>query len=262
MLQIALQPVWEGLADRQWTEADLGLIESELGKLDFRADYQFAMRGERACDLWFVDYIRKTGFSGWKNLGTSQPTGSGTEELENSLGATLFPLVPAGWFDQNKLSICRNYQDFILPVVDRGGRIISPSVAEESQDAIGISGWRPPYDVLSVELLPSLPHAAVKFARGQSSVDLARLACALERCRLANGQFPETLDALAPKFIADLPHDVINGQPLKYHRTEDGQFVLYSVGWNRTDDGGKVGSTKHGQPDLKQGDWVWQYPGR
>ena len=23
MLQIALQPVWEGLADRQWTEAEL-----------------------------------------------------------------------------------------------------------------------------------------------------------------------------------------------------------------------------------------------
>ena len=55
MLQIALQPVWEGLADRQWTEADLSVIESELGKLDFLADYQFAMRGERACELWTVD---------------------------------------------------------------------------------------------------------------------------------------------------------------------------------------------------------------
>ena len=37
MLQIGLQPVWEGLADRQWTEADLSMIESELGKLDFLA---------------------------------------------------------------------------------------------------------------------------------------------------------------------------------------------------------------------------------
>ncbi len=48
MLAITLQPVWEGLADRQWTEAELSVIESELGKLDFLADYHFAMRGERA----------------------------------------------------------------------------------------------------------------------------------------------------------------------------------------------------------------------
>ena len=64
MLQIALQPVWEGLADRQWTEADLSVIESELGKLDFLADYHFAMRGERACNVWAVDYFRKAGIYG------------------------------------------------------------------------------------------------------------------------------------------------------------------------------------------------------
>ena len=96
----------------------------------------------------------------------------------------------------------------------------------------------------------------------QTSVDLARVACALERYRLANGQFPETLEALAPKFIEKLPHDVINGQPLKYRRTDDGQFVLYSVGWNETDDGGKVGLTKNGNLDAKQGDWVWRYPAK
>ena len=92
------------------------------------------------------------------------------------------------------------------------------------------------------------------------SVDLARVACALERYRLANGQFPETLEALAPKFIEKLPHDIINGQPLKYRRTDDGQFVLYSVGWNETDDGGKVGIDEAGNPDMDKGDWVWRYP--
>ena len=45
------------------------------------------------------------------------------------------------------------------------------------------------------------------------------LACALERYRLANGQFPETLDALVPKFVAKLPTDVITGTPLKYRRS-------------------------------------------
>jgi hypothetical protein len=69
MLQIGLQPVWEGLADRQWTEADLSVIAGELGKLDFLADYGFAMRGERAyCNLWGVDYIRKAGINGLDDI--------------------------------------------------------------------------------------------------------------------------------------------------------------------------------------------------
>ena len=91
---------------------------------------------------------------------------------------------------------------------------------------------------------------------------MARVACALERYRLAHGEYPETLDALAPQFIEKLPHDIINGQPLHYRRTDDGQFVLYSVGWNETDDGGKVVLTKGGSVDREKGDWVWQYPAK
>jgi hypothetical protein len=89
---------------------------------------------------------------------------------------------------------------------------------------------------------------------------LARVACALERYRRANGQFPATVAALAPKFISALPHDVINGQPLKYRRTGDGLFVLYSVGSNETDDGGEVALSKYGIPHWKDGDWVWRNP--
>ena len=61
------------------------------------------------------------------------------------------------------------------------------------------------------------------------------------------------------KFISQLPNDVISGEPYKYHRTADGQFVLYSVGWNETDDGGVPGQTLF---DDKQGDWVWRYPAK
>jgi hypothetical protein len=109
-------------------------------------------------------------------------------------------------------------------------------------------------------LLPSLAMSAKRFAYGQTAADLARIACALERYRLANGQFPETLEALAPKFVEKLPHDLITGQPLKYRRTDDGKFVLYAVGWNEADDGGKVELTKSGNADITKGDWVWHYP--
>jgi hypothetical protein len=83
------------------------------------------------------------------------------------------------------------------------------------------------------------------------------MACALERYRLANGQFPETLESLTPRFISHPPHDVITGQPYKYRRADDGQFILYSIGWNEKDDGGAPGKALF---DQTQGDWVWSYP--
>jgi hypothetical protein len=112
-------------------------------------------------------------------------------------------------------------------------------------------------------LLPALGNVSLKAAQTQTAVDQAVLACALERYRLANGQFPERLDALAPHFLDKLPNDVISGEPLKYRRTSDGRFILYSVGWNGKDDNGataKPAVSRNGVRDVSQGDWVWQFP--
>jgi hypothetical protein len=93
---------------------------------------------------------------------------------------------------------------------------------------------------------------------------LAHVAIALERYRLAHGEFPESLDAFAPQFMEKIPHDIINGQPLHYRRTSDGQFILYSIGWNETDEGGVVVLKKGKTPevDRDEGDWVWRYPSK
>ena len=110
--------------------------------------------------------------------------------------------------------------------------------------------------------VPALDATVKQFAFAQSSIDLARVGCALERYRLAHGEYPQTLDALTLQFIAEVPHDIINGQPLHYRLRPDGQFILYSVGWNETDDGGQIVLTKKGMVDREKGDWVWQYPAK
>src|ERR1700677_2599306 len=48
IFSITLQPIWEGLVEHRWTDEQLAQIDSELGKMDFLADYEFTMRGERA----------------------------------------------------------------------------------------------------------------------------------------------------------------------------------------------------------------------
>jgi hypothetical protein len=88
-------------------------------------------------------------------------------------------------------------------------------------------------------------------------VDQLVAACALERFRLAHGELPNTLDALVPQYLATVPRDVIDGQPLRYRRDGLDKFTLWNVGWNQTDDGGEI--VRNGdRPDETKGDWVWR----
>ena len=65
-------------------------------------------------------------------------------------------------------------------------------------------------------------------------------AIALERFHGKHGVYPSTLAPLAPEFLKAVPVDFMDGQPLRYRLTDDGHFVLYSVGLDRVDDGGKM----------------------
>ena len=255
---IQILPIWEGLADQRWSDSQLARLDAALAKENYLENYQQAMRGERACFNHTFDQVRQT-----RNLDfLSEPEAFAQADgslLEQTLGNSLFRVVPGGWFDQNKLSVSRINVELLLTAVDVERGIAAPAaVRRTDEESRKRSRSVTPYNLFSHTLLPALSRSAEKCGRAQSVVDLARVAIALERHRLANGQFPETLAVLEPKFIATLPHDVINGQPLKYHRTDSGSFVLYSIGWNEKDDGGTVAFSKDGKNvNWKEGDWVW-----
>jgi len=62
---------------------------------------------------------------------------------------------------------------------------------------------------------------------------------ALELFRRRNGRYPERLDELVPTSLPAVPTDRISGDPVRY-RLIDGKPVVYSVGCDRIDDGGRV----------------------
>jgi hypothetical protein len=268
MTEIIIQPIYEGLANHQWTDAQLVALDAELAKLDFLADYQLSLRGERAMNGAVIDYIGKEKrFQRYREMiGVTEDDDEGVTtpgQLEYTAKAIGVYLMPIGWFDQNKLFIAQAQQGWISGFVFPESQMVLPQKIREVDQSHSAIFNRPsrPWNFLAKGLLPALGGAGRKAAREQISVDLARTAIALERCRLANGNYPESLDALAPKFISEVPHDVIDGQPLHYRRTNDGQFVLYSVGWNETDDGGVPGYKKDiTVPYFELGDWVWRYP--
>lgn len=179
-----------------------------------------------------------------------------------------FVVVPRGWYDQEALNYCRGFDLQMATVLDTTQQRVSSTQVKADAEACyqmlypkGFAGtelgrtFR--HRIIGALLLPALGKAIVKSAAAQTAFNQAAIACALERYRLANGDFPEKLDVLAPRFIPALPNDALTGEPYKYRLTEDGRFVLYSVGWDEKDDGGVPGKWLFGD---QEGDWVWEYP--
>jgi hypothetical protein len=73
-----------------------------------------------------------------------------------------------------------------------------------------------------------------------ASATSLRALIAVERYRLKHKRWPAKLDDVVPEFLEKKPLDPIDEAPLRYVRTADG-VVVYSIGNDRTDDGGKVG---------------------
>jgi hypothetical protein len=244
---LLLQPVYEGLVRHQWSDAQLIELQKSLAGQDFLADYERAMRGERAYAISYLENLRRT------RQMVSAGQNSGDALVTNS-----FRLAPAAFFYQNELASARLAEKYALPLVDLDRRILSPSAVRDAEAAMqSESRHYRPYSILALETQPVHATVTLKFAEAQTFADVAQVACALERYRLAQGGYPETLEALAPQYIDKLPHDIINGQPLNYRHTDGGNYIVYSVGWNEKDDGGKLGLTKGGTIDNKTGDWVW-----
>jgi len=256
-LQIAVQPVWEGLAEHRWSDAQLQELQTRLQQYNFVADMERPLNGERAAGVLTADLLYRKKYRVSDLHDQPGSTGGGFVDLVSRV-------APRGWYYQEELNYCRLYENQSRGTFDATKRRVFPAqIATRARELEGeIAGGRLGktlnavlhHQLLAAMLLPALERVPLRAATAQTAADQAAIACALERYRLANGQFAEKLDALAPRFLDKIPNDVISGEPLKYRRTNDGRFVVYSVGWNEKDDGGAPGKTLF---DETQGDWVW-----
>lgn len=75
--------------------------------------------------------------------------------------------------------------------------------------------------------------------RLQTRLALTRIAYALELHRFERGHYPKSLDALTPNYLTTVPVDINSDKPLIYRTGGPAGFIVYSVGENHTDEGGK-----------------------
>lgn len=250
MLEVTLGPIWNGLAQRQWQEPQLAALEERLSRLNAVADTVRVLRGERGFFLAALGALP-------------------INPVENHPGRALslgraYRHLPAAMIYQNQVNGARAFQTGLFPLFDPAGwRMKLPPVEDEDafqRQFLAPYASRHPYRALANLTMPAIARVALKTARHQANLSLARVAIALERHRLALGQYPERLDELAPRFVAKLPPDPVNGEPFRYRREGTGQFLLYSIGLNQRDDGGRgAPSAKRGSPKQPADgdDWIW-----
>ena len=88
-------------------------------------------------------------------------------------------------------------------------------------------------------MLPATRAAVNAQNRGEMQADLIRLGFALAAYRADHGSYPQKLGELTAQYIAKVPVDVFaNDGPLHYALEGKG-YLLYSVGPNGVDDGGR-----------------------
>ncbi len=92
--------------------------------------------------------------------------------------------------------------------------------------------------------------------RARCDMEAALAMLAIEAFRHRNGRYPERLDDLVSGYLPRLPIDYADHRPLRYRRKDD-DYVLYSIGTNGLDDGGRSSNAKRRRDYEGNGDAVF-----
>jgi hypothetical protein len=260
LLRAAIQPIWEGIRQSQWSEAQLSVLQASLERPNLLVEYRRAVRKE--C-LLLVDMCEK--------LFPVRSPVPAMDLADDQAGRMLVMgmrwFYPSGWLLQNQVGLYHLSRDLRERTTDPDEHRMFVDVTRQIKRT-----WvyQPPSldPFFATFVMPRAgaigEDAGQRYAYSQCAMDLAATACAIERYRLARRQLPESLELLVPGWMASVPTDVMDGRALRYRRLNNGQYALYSVGWNQTDDGGRVAvrtrppeAWEESRQIRSEGDWVW-----
>ena len=114
-------------------------------------------------------------------------------------------------------------------------------------------------NLLLEKLVPVLDRITEIIHRHKVNAEATPAIIAILRYYRDTGDYPKDMEQLiSGGYLRQLPLDVYSDKPLVYRKTGD-SFILYSVGENFEDDGGKLGTDRKGRPRMwdQDGDSVF-----
>jgi hypothetical protein len=115
----------------------------------------------------------------------------------------------------------------------------------------------PWYFRLSGGLFPNFSATWLKEAILEAMMGAGKIALACKMHKNQEGRFPENIGELVPDFLDKEPFDPFTGNPYVYKPMDDG-FIVYSVGSNEKDDGGRSTYQVTQMVMEKDDDWPWR----
>jgi len=242
------EAVGDGIRTRAWSADDLVNLQQQLRATDLFRAMASVVASERIYSCNALEAATRSRMPGVFGEGRTMTL---SEKIFDP-AVQILALGPRGWVYQNMVFVAREY-----PVaaggVDFTNHLVWPGrAAQAAQEVALLDRDAFPYRRLGLVLLPDPNGLARRLAQAQTLLNQGQIACALERYRLDHGGYPPELTALAPRYMATVPADVIRGEPLKYRLDQHG-YILYSIGWNERDDGGLTNTTA----GVASNDWVW-----
>jgi hypothetical protein len=164
--------------------------------------------------------------------------------------------------------LARSEAEGRVPLWDRGPSEVEREIKQCSSSPLGRLYYAP-----TSSLLSPYSQAFLQCDYFMQRRDATLVAIALELYHRRTGQWPAALDELMPRYLPQVPSDRYDGKPIKY-RLVDGQPLLYSVGADRVDDGGRLPEARNagerptsrnhraqewqppGTADVARGDWL------
>lgn len=243
-----------GLQRRSWSDKELAEWQSFVVRRGILARGAQSLRGERALFLHVMNQMTAQEFALVTLFGGSELGGG--DRFVTNLMKLFFYLRPRGWADLDRATYAVEAQhriDRLMGIQNEDQLDVDYPEKREPEDKVylchpEIGDWRYPMSNMS---LPALNSFVRKVIEMEAATQNSLAAIAIERYRLKNGKIPDSLDALVPAYLAGVPHDIIDGQPLRYRCVGVDSYIIYSVGWNGKDDGARWSQSKY------RGDWVW-----
>ena len=248
MINLSFQPIADGISRGAWSDSQLEAFQRQLLSTDLFPELKKTIEGEIVlCGITSIDQLCR---------------GSVKSSFLDDSDRRILGYWPDGWYCLEMLNYHRLMNAFEEVVTDKP--LIDPHAVEQiaatNRKTLSSGPVRLilSHSILSAILVPAVERVVNRTSKMQTGLYIAGLACALERHRRTHGSFPEALDPLHNLLGRPVPPDVIQGLPLLYRRDGTNSYILYSVGWDTRDDGGKIAVKKPGEETDPPQDWVWR----
>lgn len=254
-----LNSIWSLLHRRVASEPQLSRLQSDLERQDFMRSALQSIRGELAFQTSSIEWYKRHSD---RREDVYAPAKGFLGEYEPSWHEILLVrLIPAGWFDHNAATTIKLHSTWLLEPFKTGDVSRITHGFDELDRMLGERhGISSPHHILPALSLPVFWSILRQAIYSEAVRRQACTAIAIERYRLAHAKLPASLGELVPAFLAAVPLDPIDRQPMRY-RVEGNAFTLWSIAMDSHDDHGKLPTAKearHIDRTDYAGDWVWK----